>query len=207
MPTDINGHSVVAAFVGFFFIAITEATRFVVFWLSTYIERRLGLKARVIIIISITGALNGLLLCIYPLCAGSGSDMIRPTLENAPALSAWTLVGACVAKCATFAVGSAGGFVGGMFFPLMYVGVLAGEACAQIMGTPRNLTDFVMMAAVPGSLISAPLSFVALPIGMFIMSPLQTVPIFLGVVISNKLLLGTGLLHMLLRAELRHDGT
>ena len=125
--------------------------------------------------------------------------MISPTLANAPELSAKILVGTCIAKCVAFSVCSAGGFVGGMFFPLMYIGVLAGEACTQLLGTPRNLTVFVMMAAVPGSLISAPLSMVALPIGMFVVNPLQTIPLFLAVVISNKLLLGTGILHKFLR--------
>ena len=88
-----------------------------------------------------------------------------------------------LAKILTFAVSQASGFVGGPVFPALFLGGTAGVVVNQVFpGVPLGLSFTCLLAAVPGSVVSAPFSMVLLAAFLTQVGALQTAPILIAVV-------------------------
>lgn len=178
--------------------------------LGHQMERLVGPRFRTIGLASLAGLLTGLLGVLVPLSLLDGSAAIRPTLVQTRAgqIDTLHLAAIVVAKCSAYWIASSGGLVGGIFFPLLYIGLAVGE----IMGTLPGLKDVVqpwsnrggaltiplLMAGVPGAIVPMPLTLVALPLSLFNLGPLWCVPLFACVLTSYTLIVGSGLLRKLL---------
>mmetsp|Transcript_43779 Transcript_43779/g.93721 ORF Transcript_43779/g.93721 Transcript_43779/m.93721 type:complete len:508 (+) Transcript_43779:125-1648(+) len=193
---------VLAALVGLIFLLAQAVSKVLMTKLGVFVERRIGRAARQILLCAIAGAVTGLGMYMFPLVFSSGRSMMGTTMKNRDHLSVGLLTGTAIAKCFTFSLGMSGGLVGGMFFPLMYVGLVSGEVVGKlgIDGLDPAWVDPVMMGAVPASFLTAPLTMLALPVSMFTMGPLHSIAVFVGIVTSSTILVGTGFLHKLLKS-------
>jgi len=132
---------------------------------------------------TIGGVIFGLVGVMLPLTMFTGSDQLTVVLDNAGTLGVGLLIALVLAKILAFAVSQASGFVGGPIFPALFLGGTAGVVVNQVFtGVPLGLAFTCMLAAVPGSVVSAPFSMVLLAAFLTRVGALQTAPILIAVV-------------------------
>ena len=132
---------------------------------------------------TIGGVIFGLVGVMLPLTMFTGSDQLTVVLDNAGTLGVGLLIALVLAKILAFAVSQASGFVGGPIFPALFLGGTAGVVVNQVFtGVPLGLAFTCMLAAVPGSVVSAPFSMVLLAAFLTQVGALQTAPILISVV-------------------------
>ena len=132
---------------------------------------------------TIGGVIFGLVGVMLPLTMFTGSDQLTVVLDDAGTLGVGLLIALVLAKILTFAVSQASGFVGGPVFPALFLGGTAGVVVNQVFtGVPLGLAFTCLLAAVPGSVVSAPFSMVLLAAFLTQVGALQTAPILIAVV-------------------------
>ena len=137
------------------------------------------------------GAAFGIVGVLLPLTMFSGSAQLHDILANAAPLGAGLLAVVLLAKMFTFAVSSATGFVGGPIFPSLFVGGVAGVIVNLLFPSiPLGLAFACMLAAVPGSLVSAPFSMVLFAALMTQVGVLASAPILVAVATSYLAMTG-----------------
>jgi H+/Cl- antiporter ClcA len=125
----------------------------------------------------------GLIGVILPLTMFNGSDQLKTVIHEAGILGAGLLTVLVIAKMLTFAVSLGSGFVGGPVFPSLFIGGTAGVLVHQMIpGVPLGLAFTCLLAAVPGSLVSAPFAMVLVAAFLTQIGALQTAPILISVV-------------------------
>jgi H+/Cl- antiporter ClcA len=138
------------------------------------------------------GVIFGVIGVALPLTMFTGSSQLTTVIDDATTLGIAVIVALVVGKMLTFAVSSASGFVGGPVFPALFIGGTAGVAIHMLIpGIPMALAFTCMLAAVPGSLVSAPFSMVLLAAILTQVGPLQTAPILLAVVTAYLTMTGS----------------
>ncbi|CAJ1364571.1 unnamed protein product [Effrenium voratum] len=152
------------------------------------LERRLGLPTRQVVCASLAGVITGVAIYFFPLTISSGKEAMGPCMKFAPDLTAGELLGIAMTKCVAYWACASGGLVGGIFFPLLFYGLAIGEACAKIFSISPAIAVPVMLGAVPGALLPAPITALSFPVGLFVTGPIQTVPILTAIVVGNALL-------------------
>jgi H+/Cl- antiporter ClcA len=141
------------------------------------------LKTPAIVKATIGGALFGIVGVALPLTMFTGSDELKTVLNDAGTLGVGLLAVLVIAKMFTFAVSEASGFVGGPIFPALFIGGTTGVFVHEVIpGVPLGLAFTCMLAAVPGSIVSAPFAMVLLAAFMTQVGALQTAPILIAVV-------------------------
>ena len=141
------------------------------------------LKVPGIVKSTLGGAIFGLVGVALPLTLFTGSDQLKTVVNDAGTLGLGLIVALVIAKMVTFAVSEASGFIGGPIFPALFIGGTAGVAVHEIFpGVPLGLAFTCLFAAVPGSAVAAPFSFVLLAAFMTQIGALQTAPIMIAVV-------------------------
>ena len=129
------------------------------------------------------GAIFGLIGVALPLTLFTGSEQLKTVVNDAGALGLGLIIVLVIAKMVTFAVSQGSGFIGGPIFPALFIGGTAGVAVHEIFpGVPLGLAFTCLFAAVPGSVVSAPFSFVLLAAFMTQVGALQAAPILIAVV-------------------------
>jgi H+/Cl- antiporter ClcA len=132
---------------------------------------------------TIGGVIFGLVGVMLPLTMFTGSDQLTVVIDDAGTLGVGLLVALVLGKILTFAVSQASGFVGGPVFPALFLGGTAGVVVNQVFtGVPLGLAFTCLLAAVPGSVVSAPFSMVLLAAFLTQVGALQTAPILIAVV-------------------------
>jgi H+/Cl- antiporter ClcA len=132
---------------------------------------------------TIGGVIFGLVGVMLPLTMFTGSDQLTVVLDDGRTLGVGLLIALVLAKILTFAVSQASGFVGGPVFPALFLGGTAGVVVNQVFsGVPLGLAFTCLLAAVPGSVVSAPFSMVLLAAFLTQVGALQTAPILIAVV-------------------------
>jgi H+/Cl- antiporter ClcA len=140
----------------------------------------------------IGGVIFGVVGVALPLTMFTGSSQLTTVIDNASALGIAVIVALVLGKTLTFAVSLTSGFVGGPVFPALFIGGTAGVAIhMMIPGIPMALAFTCMLAAVPGSLVSAPFTMVLLAAILTQVGPLQTAPILLAVVTAYLTMAGS----------------
>jgi len=95
------------------------------------------------------------------------------------------------------------GFIGGPFFPSLFIGGTAGFAAHLLIpGLPVGLAFTTMFAAVPGAIVAAPFTVVLLAALTTQLGALQTAPIGVAVITAYIFVSGSGIL---LRLASRHS--
>ena len=109
----------------------------------------------------ILGALVGAIAFVLPLTANGGSSQLSYETEQAGTLAAGLLLVVLVAKMFAVHLSLQAGFLGGTVFPMLFMGGTAGLFVHEVLpGVPMALAVAGMMAALPGAIIGAPVSFV-----------------------------------------------
>lgn len=112
------------------------------------------------------GGIVGFLAFALPLTATGGSAQLSFQTTNLSALSAGLLIVVLLAKIFAVALSQQAGFLGGSVFPMLFIGGTAGAIVSLIVpGVPVSLAVAAMIAAVPGAIIGAPVSFILIGVG------------------------------------------
>lgn len=130
----------------------------------------------------------------------TGSDQLKTVISDGAALGAGLLIAVVFAKILVFALCQATGFIGGPFFPMLFIGGTAGiVAHLLIPGLPEALAFTTMFAALPGALVAAPFSLILLATLTTQVGTLQTAPIAISVLTAYLAVSGSGALIALAR--------
>jgi H+/Cl- antiporter ClcA len=130
----------------------------------------------------IAGVAFGLIGVVLPLTNFTGSDQLGVVLDNAGALGIGLVAAILVGKALAFSLSTAGGFIGGPIFPILFLGGTAGILVnALLPDLPLGLTFASMLAAVAGAAISAPFTMVLLAALLTQIGALHTAPILIAV--------------------------
>lgn len=144
-----------------------------------------GLKLPPVLLPVLGGILFGLVGVMLPLTNFTGSDQLGTVLSEGSTLGVGLLIAILLGKMFTFAVSSATGFIGGPIFPILFVGGTSGIIVHEIFpDIPLALAFTCMLAALPGSIVSAPFSMVLLTAILTQVGALQTSPILIAVATS-----------------------
>jgi H+/Cl- antiporter ClcA len=151
------------------------------------------LAKRTILRPTVGGIAFGLVGVALPLTLFTGSDQLETVIHDGAALGASLLIAVVVAKILVFALCQATGFIGGPFFPMLFVGGTAGTAAHLLIpGLPEALAFTTLFAAVPGSLVAAPFSLILLGALTTQIGTLQTAPVAIAVITAYLAVSGSG---------------
>ncbi len=131
------------------------------------------------------GALVGLLAFALPLTATSGSNQLTIELEASATLGSALVAAVLIAKMFAIAISQSSGFLGGVVFPIIFVGGTAGVLVHSLFpSVPIALSVGAMLAAVPGAFLGAPVSLILIAAGTVGLGAAALVPICIAVVTS-----------------------
>jgi H+/Cl- antiporter ClcA len=112
------------------------------------------------------GGLVGLIAVAMPLSLTSGSSQLATLTDDVATLGAGFLAAVIIAKMLAIAISLSAGFLGGTVFPMIFLGGASGVLVhVLIPDIPAALTVGAMLAAVPGSVVEAPLSMILISAG------------------------------------------
>jgi H+/Cl- antiporter ClcA len=161
------------------------------------------LAGRVVLRSTLGGLAFGLVAVALPLTLFTGSDQLETVIDQGPELGAGLLIAVVFAKILAFALSMSTGFIGGPFFPSLFIGGTAGFAAHLLIpGLPVGLAFTTMFAAVPGAIVAAPFTVVLLAALTTQLGALQTAPIGVAVITAYIFVSGSGIL---LRLASRHS--
>jgi H+/Cl- antiporter ClcA len=158
------------------------------------------LAKRPVALCTLGGAVVGLFAYLLPLTLFSGSDQLETVIAERAPMGVALLVAIVAAKMLTFAVSASTGFIGGVIFPMIFIGGTAGVALHEaIPELPLALTVSCAMAAVPGAVAAIPFSLIAIVGFSATIGPSEVAPVGIAVLTAYLLVAGMGL------AEKRRD--
>ncbi|WP_153015867.1 chloride channel protein [Methanofollis ethanolicus] len=135
---------------------------------------------------AVGGALVGLIAWALPLTATGGTTQLATELQISAALGSGFLAAVLIAKMVAVALSQSSGFLGGMVFPMIFVGGTAGLLVHSLFpGIPIALCVGAMLAAVPGAFLTAPVALVLIAFGTVGIAPEAMVPVGLAVVTAH----------------------
>ena len=112
------------------------------------------------------GSLVGLVAFAVPLTATGGSPQLVYEIDHASTLGIGLLLVVLLAKMVAVAMSQEAGFLGGIVFPILFIGGTSGLIVnTAVPEIPAGLAVACMLAAVPGAIIAAPVSFVLIGVG------------------------------------------
>ena len=153
------------------------------------------LASHTIVRSTVGGVGFGLVAVALPLTLFTGTSQLTTIVHDGATLGAGLLIAVVVAKILVFALCETTGFIGGPFFPMLFVGATTGVALHELIpGLPLALTFTTLFAAVPGSLVAAPFSLILVAFISTQIGTLQTAPVAISVLIAYLALSGSGAL-------------
>jgi H+/Cl- antiporter ClcA len=133
----------------------------------------------------ILGSLIGLIAFAVPLTATGGSQQLVYEIDHAAALGIGLLVLVLLAKMVAVASSQEAGFLGGIVFPVLFIGGTTGLLVnAVVPQIPAGLAVACMLAAVPGAIVAAPVSFVLIGVGTAGLGVEAIAPVGIAVITS-----------------------
>jgi H+/Cl- antiporter ClcA len=155
---------------------------------------------RTVLLATLGGIAFGLVGVALPLTLFTGSDQLRTVIADGVKLGAGLLIAVLFAKIIVFAICEATGFIGGPFFPMLFIGGTAGVALHDLIpGLPVALAFTTLFAAIPASLVAAPFALILLAALTTQVGTLQTAPIAIAVLTAYLAVSGSGTLMALAR--------
>lgn len=116
---------------------------------------------------AVFGAVVGFIAFVLPLTATGGSSQLAYETANFASLSIGLLSAVLIGKMAAFALSQKSGFLGGPVFPILFIGGTAGILVHLIIpAIPAPLAVAATIAAMPGAIIGAPVSFILIGAGV-----------------------------------------
>jgi len=135
---------------------------------------------------TIGGALVGLIAFALPLTATSGSSQLATELQQSATMGVGFITAVLIAKMFAIALSQSSGFLGGVVFPIIYIGGTAGLLIHTLFpDIPVALCVGALLAAVPGAFLNAPLSLILIAAGTISIGSTALVPISIAVVVAH----------------------
>jgi H+/Cl- antiporter ClcA len=132
------------------------------------------------------GALVGLIAFALPLTATGGSHQLSFEVDHVDTLGAGLLAAVLVAKMVAVHLSLGAGFLGGTVFPMLFIGGTAGVLVHTLIPEiPAALAVAAMIAAVPGAVIGAPVSFILIGVGTVGLGVEAIAPIGIAVLVAH----------------------
>jgi H+/Cl- antiporter ClcA len=132
------------------------------------------------------GALVGLIAFALPLTATGGSNQLAYEAQNVANLGIGLLLVVLVAKMIAITLSQEAGFLGGTVFPILFIGGTAGIVVHGLLpDIPIALAVGAMIAAVPGAIIGAPVSFILIAVGGVGLGVTAVAPIGIAVITAH----------------------
>ncbi len=132
------------------------------------------------------GALVGLIAFALPLTATGGTNQLAYATQNTTSLGIGLLLAVLVGKMAAIVLSQEAGFLGGTVFPILFIGGAAGIVVnGLIPDIPIALAVGAMIAAVPGAIIGAPVSFILIAVGGVGLGVAAIAPIGIAVITAH----------------------
>jgi H+/Cl- antiporter ClcA len=141
---------------------------------------------------TIGGLVLGLIAFAFPLTLFSGSDQLGVAIDDAETLGAGLLLAVVVAKILSLALSVSMGFIGGVIFPMIFIGGTAGTALHQLIpDLPEGLAISCLYVAVPAASARIPFTMLVLAaISLTLGSPAAAAPAGLAGIVSYVLVSG-----------------
>jgi len=141
---------------------------------------------------AIGGLVLGLIAFAFPLTLFSGSDQLGVAIDDAETLGAGLLLAVVVAKILSLALSVSMGFIGGVIFPMIFIGGTAGTALHQLIpDLPQGLAISCLYVAVPAASARIPFTMLVLAaISLTLGSPAAAAPAGLAGIVSYVLVSG-----------------
>ncbi|MGI9646496.1 MAG: chloride channel protein [Ilumatobacteraceae bacterium] len=141
---------------------------------------------------TIGGLLLGLIAFTLPLTLFSGSEQLGVAIADAETLGAGLLFAVVIAKMLALALSVSTGFIGGVIFPMIFIGGTAGVALHQMFpDLPEALAVSCLFVAVPAASARIPFTMLVLAaISLTLGSPAAGAPAGLAGVVSYVLVSG-----------------
>jgi H+/Cl- antiporter ClcA len=150
------------------------------------VQRLAALVPRPYVRAILGGGLVGLIAFALPLTATSGSGELAYETSQIPELGAGLLAVVLLAKMVAVGLSQQAGFLGGAVFPMLFIGGTAGILVNELFpDIPAPLAVAGMVAAVPGAVIAAPLSFTLLAVGTVGAGVTAVAPVAVAVIIAH----------------------
>jgi H+/Cl- antiporter ClcA len=132
------------------------------------------------------GALVGLIAFALPLTATGGSGQLAFEAQNTTSLGTGLLLAVLVGKMIAITSSQEAGFLGGTVFPILFIGGTAGILVNGFLSDiPVSLAVGAMIAAVPGAIIGAPVSFILIAVGGVGLGVTAVAPIGIAVITAH----------------------
>ena len=178
-------------------LGLAAAVGALVLAVVTGVVRRLvaPLATKTIVRPLVGGVVFGVVAVALPLTLFTGSEQLETVVGSGSSLGAGFLLVIVLAKIVAFAVCTESGFIGGPFFPMLFIGGTYGYAIHLLVpDIPVALAFSCVFAALPGAIVAAPFSLVLMAALMMDLGALQTVPIAVAVLTSYIAVTGSGVL-------------
>lgn len=158
------------------------------------------LAERTILRSTLGGIAFGLVGVALPLTLFTGTSQLKTVIHDGTTLGAGLVIAVLFAKILMFALCEATGFIGGPVLVMLFIGGTGGIAAHLLIpGLPEGLAFAAMFAAVPGSLIAAPVTMIVLVALTTQIGTLQLAPVAIAVLTSYLAVSGSGALIALAR--------
>ena len=134
----------------------------------------------------VAGGLVGLIAFALPLTATSGSTQLATELQLSPVIGIGLITAVLFGKMFAIALSQSAGFLGGVVFPIIFIGGTAGVLVNHIFPEiPIALAVAAMLAAVPGAFLKAPLTLIFIAVGTVGIDPTAMIPIPIAVITAH----------------------
>lgn len=135
---------------------------------------------------ALMGGLVGAIAFALPLTATGGQTQLAYETDHLRQLGVGLLLAVLVGKMFAFSLSQAAGFLGGSVFPMLFIGGTAGVLVHELFpDIPAALAIAAMLAAVPGAIIGAPVSFILIGVGTVTAGIEAIPPIGIAVVVAH----------------------
>ena len=132
------------------------------------------------------GAFVGLIAFAIPLTSTSGSSQLSTELQLSASIGSGFIAAVLIAKMFAIALSQSTGFLGGVVFPMIFIGGTSGLLVHTIFpDIPIALAVGAMLAAVPGAFLNAPLSLILIAIGTVGIGPDALIPVAIAVATAH----------------------
>jgi len=176
-------------------------------FMSIFRAIRKALPENVFTVVSpcIGGIMIGALSFAIPLSFGSGNSQLLEVIDHTvkKRITATFLLISVAGKMMSVGISVASGFVGGILFPLYFIGFGVGLAAYLIVDDqekfPLILSLSCFVCAVPASLFPIPLTHLVTVMAMLQVGYSDSAPMFVACVISNIVCSGSGMLSRLVQ--------
>ncbi|KNC86375.1 hypothetical protein SARC_01471 [Sphaeroforma arctica JP610] len=190
---------VLAAAVALFYCFVGAVVKIMVQVLFKVAHKTVGHDIGFILIAALGGSLYGLFGFISPLVMGDGIEQMGVVIEQGAQIGTVDILIGTILKIFAYHVCIETGFVGGLFLPIVAIGINVMRIMMNETSINGALAISCGFAMIPGALVPIPVTLVVFSANTFILGPAATIPIFACVITAYFVFMAMGLPQFLAR--------